>query len=555
MFMEELKVTKKFSAFALTGFFTRVFLTFFLASSAWSATKTKKMMKLDPVKYAQLLKSLSPAETNGIDYPFYTDAEVTKITDAIESQRSPAAGGDGGVIVSSEFKALAEELVNISAIPRASVTKPDQLTANTDRLDNFLAKLEAHYGEYKEADTKLFASQYIPLRTLRGVVWKMIGLFKARKTHPAHTLALTAFKNFAGQMNIAFPDQDWQVGFDYVTQPYVRDVVDEKGRTHVELAEEFSNLAEFQALIAQYRFKVNEAIKRFKSIDVVSGKPVMWDQKLAFGPVSFKDDIGRYKRVGELEKQTLLSNMFFSVSQMDFMQAYSMNGSLDLSQKLGMMFGLDGAFIAGVEGVTAEQIHNVFTSNSSVGMGLPDRTKEVKQAFKDLKDALTTFNLAWKQTKERGSGGAWLVNAGFSMRDRTYIDTKIQELARALNKKVKIRNSVTGEEAVVDLPAFFNSGGSASLSDMMPKEFTPPLMSDKRDPEWVPVVLTDSKNVKHSSEFRDYEKGGPAKWDRSKFSVVFPEVRSDEDLKRAFRVFHSTFASFSNIDIFTGVQR
>ncbi len=527
------------------------------SSVAWSMPKAKsKSGKIDQVTYAKIVEELSPKISHTAEEPLYTPAEIEKIKTEIANQRTPATGD--GTAASQEFKDLADELLRISSAPRPSFDKPELLTTNTDRLEIFLAKLEHDYKDYKNTDTKLFASQFIPLRTLRGVVWKMIGLFQDRDTRPAHSLALTAFKSFAGQMNIAIPDKSWEVGFDYITQPYVRDMVTKDGSS-IELSKAFADLAEFQGFMAQFREVLETSRTQLFELKVSDGGPVvLWDQKVFFGPKSLKDDLKRYKRVGELEKQLMLSNLFFTLSQLDFMLAYSLNGALDLSTKIGWTFGIDGQFIAGVEGVTAQDFHDkILKQHPEVGIGMNNRVAKVQEAFKNLKHATGTLELAWERTKESRNGGVWLLNSGYVLRDRSFVDSKFIDFARALKNRVMIKNSITGEEAMVDIPAFLNSGGPKKLADLLPTSFTPGL---KGNSEWITIVLTDSNKVQHTSEFRDYRKGSPRGYDRSKFALLFPnlakpEFNNDQELNRSLRVLNSVLGNFTAISLLGGVPQ
>ncbi len=511
------------------------------ASTSVAVSKTKNQSAIDPVKYSKIVETIAPFKEATNEYPYMTPAQIEKIKEEIANQRSPAAGGDGGAVASPEFDALSKELLKISAAPRPLIDRPDQLTVNTDKLDAYLKNLEEKYESFKEPDTKLFASQLIPLRKLRGVVWKMIGLFEGRKTHPAHTLSLTAFKDFAGQLNIAFPDQSWEVGFDYLTQPYVRD----DG-----FSQKFSDLAEFQGFLGNYYDAVIKAKDRLRLINVSdSGPVVLWDQKIQFGPKSFKDDSGRYKRIGTLEKHMLLSDLYFSLSQLAFMQAYSFNGGLDLSADFGWRFGIDGKFLAGVEGVTAKEMHDVLKSHSEVGIELPSRVAKVRSAIDHLRNAAMALELVWEKVKKRpGGGGIWLVDSGFIMRDQGFTDTKIKEFSNALNNKVTIKNKLTGEFTTLNIPLFYDNGGPKALSDLMPKEFNPGLTS--KGDEWIPVKLRDRAGKVQTLVFRDYRKGSPSGWEYKNFTALFPDVKSNEDLKKAFRVFNSSFASFSSVKIF-----
>ncbi len=546
-------MNKKFLALTISGAL--------VASSAWSMTKPKFSSVMDPKKYYAIFEKNAP-KIPAADADPYSPSESEKIAANIQSQRAPAQEIDGKVIASAEFSALSKEFFQITSASRPPANKPELLSANTDKLEAFLQKLELNYHSFKETDTKLFALELIPLRTMRGIVWKMIGIFNGRKTHPAHTLSLTAFKNFAGQMNIDFPDESWEVGFDYLTQPYVRDVKDKEGNTtEIEVAKEFDSLADFQTFVAQLAVAMTSAKDELKLLDVgPKAKPVVWDQKIVFGPKTLADDLIRYKRVGELEKQLLLSNMYFAISQLTFMQAYSLNGSLDIFSEIGWMYGLDSngprQFINGVEGITAKQMHNSLSAKYKdvVGVRIPGHQSDVANAFKNFKNALGALNAAWKDAnaKDRVTRGVWLFNSGYTMRDSKYINTKFEELRHAVNGKVKVRNGVTGESATIDLPNFFDSPnfGAETFASLLPTDFVDPLVPGK---EMVPIVLTDSKNTKYSREFRDYRQGSGKAWNLATYNKLFPDAQNQDQLKEAFRVFHSLFADFTTIKLFNGM--
>jgi hypothetical protein len=479
------------------------------ALSAKTATITAK-----PEYYA-IVKKMAPAREFKAEYPYLTDAQMTKLKAAIAKQRYPATTDD---LRSKELQELSTTLMKISATPFDAANP----SANTDRLDAFLADLEAKYSTFKSPDTKLFASQLIPLRQLRGVVWRMIGLFKTSKARAAHTASLSTFKNMAGNLRIYSPDENWRLGFDYITQPYIKNDAP---------VAQFKSMAEFQGFIGGPLYSAVEWSKnQLKDINVSdSSQVVVWDQQVALGPKSFVDDIGRFKKIGELEKHMLLSDMYFSLSQMAFSRAYSLDGALEMGYQAGLLFGLD-SLIPGssVEGVTSQQLHDKLKEHPRVGIEFADRQDFMIRSLDHLKNAAQAMAIVWQQAKARPTGSMWAFDTGFLKLDTEYGDRKISEFRRALSGPVTLRNGITGEEATVDIAGFYTKA-PRSLADLLPKTFSP-------GTEWNTVTLKNSKGKSFQVDYRNYLKGSPVSWDYEKFKGLFPEVDSNEKLKVSMRV-------------------
>ena len=492
---------------------------------------------LKTADYDAIIKKMAPAKENleGGGQPYLvTEADAQAIKKAAASERSPAAVDD---VRSAELIALSNELLAINYLGNDI---NGRVIAN-QKLDDFLFKLENNYNTYKNADTQLFATLLIPLRTLRGIVWKTIPVFEAAHAKFVHSAVLTAFKESSASMGLTMPDQSWKVGFDYVTMPYTENGVAVK---------EFSNEAELQShIIYKVYDKVMDSKNRLVKIDVTN-QIVVWDNQIGFGPKSFKDHLGQFKKVGVLEKSLLLAETFLSLANLEFLRSYDINGSLELATALGVKYGFDAA-IGEVRGVTHEDRYHVMHKGNTplytVGYHLPQYTEFMPKARIDLQNALTAFNAVWKESKARPAGSQWLYNTGFIQVDQTFGDKKIETIMNALKGPIRIRNDVTGESTLVDLYGFFAVKPPNSLQDLDASSFDKP--GDPSGKEWI-YIKSNSLDPKFSAlngkKFRDYFRGGPNTWDYTKYSTLFPEAKNSEDIKRSVRVFEHVFSSLSH---------
>lgn len=511
-------------------------LTSLILGQAYGKAKATKQ-KLTEAEYITQLNKLAPISPYTPEYPFLSVDEQAQIKTFINKQRNPA-NADGSAR-SQEYIELSQELIDLSGSP----TSAKNPTANTDRLDAYLAKLETNYNSYKSEDTKLFASQLIPLRQLRGIVWKMIGLFKDQKTHPSHVAALSAFKEFAGNMRLLSPDENWRLGFDYITQPYVR--YDETKKVDI-VSEQLEDIVELQGHIAGPLYNSLVVSKnRLKAINAnKADQPILWNQQIAFGPKSFVDDVGQFKKVGELEKQLLLSDIYFSLAQIASMRAYSLNGTLELGFEYGKLFGINGFLPwSTVEGVTAEDQHRVLRNHPKVGVGFTDRKEKMEASLDHLRNAALALNMAWGEAKSRPAGTIWAINTGFLKLDPVYGDKKISDFRKALNGPIPIRNGISGEEATIDLAAFYTKSPER-LSDLLPKE---PFNRGINGKEWIPVNLKSQSGKTYPMSFRDYFKGSPENWNVNAYKNIFPKANTSADVKRSLRVLSSSFGSFLTV--------
>lgn len=525
-----------------------------LSSNAQAFMKSKE--------FESILKKKAPdwVEKETPEPPYLDEAKLEIIKKEIASDRRPAHVDKAAQ--SPELSTLIDELQAIK-YPGDNLEK--RLVA-VQNLDYFLARLDKNYESYKNQDTRLFAALMVPLRTLRGMVWKGIPAFENQRGHLTHTAVLTAFKEISASLGVAMPDPNWKLGFDYVTLPYMENkeiAGTTPARINRVIADRFNNEAEFQAfLIYNIYDAVRQSRDRVRNIDV-SKTLVTWDNKVAFGAKSFNDGIGRLKKIGEIEKNLLLTGLNFSLSNLAFFRAYSLNGALEIASEIGELYGFNSAIVelsGKVRSPTHEDRHNkikkaraawiaknkLYNKGEAVVLGDAFESsyeKAMKVSFSRLYDGLVHLKAVWQESKSRQAGKDWLINTGFARLDHEFGDEKLDAIIAAMKGEIEIKNDLTGETARVDLKNFLNNKPPKRLFDLDANGF-------EKGEEKTKIATTIGEFAAlNGQEVRNYFKGAATAWDVPKYKALFPRANTSEELAMSKRVFNSFFGSLSRINL------
>lgn len=404
-----------------------------------------------------------------------------------------------------------------------------------DELDSKLVELDKNYDKLP-TDLKFVASQVIPLRGLRGIVWRMIPVVESTKI--AHSMLVTQVKNIAVNLKVFLPTDQWSAVFDYLTKPFV-----ENGTfpfTHNgEVVTQFPKGSEL-AVQAYIRNSIiplmKKSAERLESLDL-GDDGVVWDNKFLYGPGSFPSAMDRYALAGEVEKHISLMYLYGSLSESMYQSAYSLEGSLKMNQEIGKLYGFDSIF-SQVDGVPAEKRIKVITSGKYNNWGklFQDGQDWLNSSWYYLNKSVEHADTAWTGLKERDISEVFIADNSYALPFQRPINLRMENIKKMMNGETKIRSFVTEETAVVNIKAFYLNPPS-DLKELYGIDF------EKGD-EMLNLTL-QTKNGPKNVKFRNYTRGRPIQYKIDKFKPYFPGVNSASDLQNAARILSQGWGSFS----------
>lgn len=457
--------------------------------------------------YFQQLSAQAPFTTEAAAYRWTSEKDVRALkTTFAKSKRTPSNSAAGDESMMSEaFRQTRDRFLKLKT---------------ADELETFLVEMDVGFESFKDNDQKFFVAQLLPLKELRGIVWRSQPVFSQAKV--THSVVLTAVKSAVSQVKIFLPTEQWQAGLDYVTLPYVR---------NGQLSQAFKNEADLIAHTAgPVRAALLKAAQRIQKIDL-RDQAIVWDNKLAFGAAAFQDNIDRFRLVGEVERLSSLAAIHSTLAQVAYQRAYSSENGIKLVQDMGKLYGVDG-ILSQVDGAPSQKRVQVLRrpAYANYGVLVEDGEKWMKLSFQHLQESVRLTSAIWSQIKQedRPLTEAFVFDTTFARAYERGSDLAIANMEAMVAGRAQIRSGVTGETVVVDLPAFY-SNPPRDLKDFLPTAF-------QQGSEWQTVRLTDGAGKVHKVKARNYEIGRGIDWKTEAYGSIFPELKAGKDIPKNVRV-------------------
>ncbi len=388
---------------------------------------------------------------------------------------------------------------------------------NSAQLDALLEKLDRNYDSYPN-DLKFLAAQLIPLKTLRGIVWKMVPLFsKAKFTQSA---LASMVQQLASAQRVFFPTPQWRSGFEYLTEPMAATDL------------RFNNMTELQLYFVGPVYRsVVENTRRLYAFNL-SQKPIIWDNQFLYGTASFRDDLDRYRTLGEAERQVTLAGMQSALYSIAMFRAYEIPKFLELTQDIGKLIGVDGFLLSPVDGVTARDRTAVMKKHTSNFTLSPSGTKWTNSALRHLRQAVQHSSIAWKELKERPASRVQMIDAAALVPFDRQAGLTIEQLLAMVKGRAQVRSAITGDTIDVDLPKFFQNPPK-SLLTLLPTDF-----------EGGEAYHTKALAGGGSAKYRNYYRGRPTAWNLSAYQAYFPGLNNQTRVQTAARILSQAWGGF-----------
>lgn len=415
---------------------------------------------------------------------------------------------------------------------------------SADELDQFLNEANSNYETYP-ADVKFIAAQIIPLRSLRGIIWRLTPAVDSSKA--IHSFILTQVKNIAVNLQLLLPTQQWQAGFDYVTQPFVEDgnfPFIRKGY----VVSQFPKGSE-AAIQSYIRYSIIPAIRinaiRLESVSLSANLGV-WDNKLLYGTGSFPSSIDRYALYGEVERHAALSNMYAALSELYFQSAYSIKGSFEMTSEISKLYGFD-AFFSKVDGVPAAKRIPVIKKYDNWGLRLSDGKKWTADALFFMAKSVEHGEQMWEAMKNRPVSETFMMTNEYALPFQRPIATRFENLKRLTGNSEEIKDVIDGKKSVESLlnnPAEIRSfiNDEKVTVNLKALYLNPPddikalyATGFEKSSEMFSKTLSDhGKTVE--VKYRNFLNERGNEWDLSVYKPYFPDVRTNKDLEKTVRV-------------------
>ncbi|MGZ3789112.1 MAG: hypothetical protein ACXVLQ_11350 [Bacteriovorax sp.] len=403
-----------------------------------------------------------------------------------------------------------------------------------DELDAKLTELDKNYEKLASDDIKFIAAQLVPMRALRGLVWRLIPTVEDTKI--MHSILLTQVKNLAVNMKIFLPTDQWNAAFDYITQPFVQNGHFPYTKTGEAIAQ-FPKGSELQVQ-AYIRSVVvpllRTAALRLEKLDL-SEDQVIWDNKLLYGPGSFPSAMDRYSLVGEVEKQISLTYLYGTLSELTYQSAYSQEGGMKMNQQISKLYGWD-SFFSQVDGVPASRRIKIIRDSKFSGWGkiFEDGQKWLNSSWTYLARSVEHGELAWTAMKNRQVSEMYLADNSYALPFQRPISLRLDNLKKMIEGPTMIRSFITEETTTVNLKDFYLSPPT-DLKDLYATQF-------EEGPEMNSIPLKTNSGVQKFS-YRNYFRGRPTGWKMDVYKRYFPQVKNGADLQNTARILSQGWGS------------
>ncbi|MBL7715273.1 MAG: hypothetical protein JNL01_07360 [Bdellovibrionales bacterium] len=499
----------------------------------------------------------NPKATFAVEYTdeIASQEQIAKFTkdsiDWVKSKRSPAAaaGSPSESLISKEFKGYRDRYLGAK---------------KTSELVDLIDDLNTNYSKLKENDTKFFAARMLMIKSLGGVIWKMIPLIE--KTRMAQEVAAGMLRGMYEQLDIRFPDAQNKVVFEYMTQPQAGDT------------EQFKTVSDIQdkLVMAKLYPAIISSIKKLEAIDLKK-EPIVFDTALRFGDeeATITQSHHRYKWVGEAERFAMLARLHRRASNLLLFTAYDLNDFIPFRQTIAKKLGFDvvkgevtGADIAGLDRKTRTAIAKrysfpldsavVSVKKIKVPAGFPNPTpfgpawvtlpfwvdgaskvvfgeQQSKAAYQHLSAAVTYGQSAFDAmvAESKDEGALSVIDPALFAGRKDQIKDALKTM-RAMIPEVVAKDTATkapytlhdlsgGRKIVVDVKGFYYHP-PRNLTELFPTQFDAGAgKSDKGG--WV-TVKVDGKET----QYRDYSKGRAIGWNKAVYAKLFPGLPSGDQV-------------------------
>lgn len=447
----------------------------------------------------------APFVAENLNFPVTSEEEIIKNLKMSSTKRKPANDLNVKAGDIAELQKLTAELHSLKT---------------AEQVHAYINKLDTNYESYPN-NVKFYVATITPMIAFRGMFYRLRNLFE-NNARFQHSQVLTFAKTLATRSSVFLPYQHVDAIYDYVASPFMVGDLD---------VATFKNEYDVQIWgINELMPRLTKSIARLEKLVLVD--PVIWDQRIVHGPQSFKDDLGRFKQIGEFEKNIAIASLYSGIASLCVTRAYDVTNSIALSREVGELYGFDGFGFNAVNGVSAEKITKVIRKPmfKNTGTLMTDGATWMGKAYEANQKAIGRVKRAWNfSANVRDNEQFYVFNTGYLNVNREEIEQNLELIDRVVNSQgvESLRSAVTGEVIQVNYRALFTNPPQ-DLKAFLPNKFESKATLTKN------VTLSNNKVKKLT--YRNYSEGKPIGWNTGAFQAYFPHINDNNDVDRTVRV-------------------
>jgi hypothetical protein len=337
-------------------------------------------------------------------------------------------------------------------------------------------------------------------------------------------------------MKIFLPTDQWNAAFDYLTQPFVQN-----GQfPYTKAGEAIAQFPKGSEMHVQAYLRntvipmMRISAQRLEKLDL-SDDQVVLDNKLLYGPGAFPSAMDRYSLVGEVEKQTSLTYLYGSLSELCYQSAYSQEGGMKMNQEISKLYGWD-SFLSQVDGVPAAKRIKVVRNPKYANWGkmYDDGQQWLNSSWAFLARSVEHGDLAWTAMKNRPVSEIYFADNSYALPFQRPISLRLDNLKKMIEGPTMIRSFITEETTTVNLKDFYLNPPK-DLKDLYATDF-------ENSGEMNSVTLKTNAGAQKFS-YRNYFNGRPTNWKIDTYKRYFPQVKNANDLKNTARILSQGWGS------------
>lgn len=385
-----------------------------------------------------------------------------------------------------------------------------------DEIDAALASLDASYDSFSP-DLRFVASQVAPLRKMRGLVYRLLPIAEREKI--TYSMLLTGVRSIASSLRIYMPEAHVENLFAYVTEPYLVD-----GKP----VAQFTEAWQFQDYITQEIYpEALRSLQRLKNIDL-KNKRIVWDNRLLTGSTTFLDGVQRFMVISEGEKQGLLGSLHMGLAGLCVFTAYNVDGFFKYFKQMENLYFFDGFWgSSNIDGVSSYERNKILKKGEFKNLYTLRNGGELwtNRAFLHLQNSIFHGNIALEEFRDQPANSQAFVNPALVTPWLNTLDRSLDNLKAMLEGPTEIRNNVTGDVTVVNVPEFYKK----PPQDL--KRFAPT--------NW---ELTSKFKTVKGIKTVNFHYGRGISWDASAYAPYLPGVKGNTDILRVLRIFDQNWS-------------
>jgi len=495
------------------------------AHAAPSPNKNKKPVMTEagtppdagtPMTYEEFEKAVKDAQTRGARGTANVDVALeSALSDSFRNLRNEIIGGPKF----ADGKETGEKFPGI--------TTPTQLHDLLKRLndDNYYNKLSP--------DAQFAAAQMTPFIAMRAIFNRAMRLIEPSPF--SHLQSVTALRAMATGVMVYLPTKQWEAGIQYMVVPS-----DDMGK---DIADENALHRYFEEELVQVLAKMATRLEQLN----FASKPIYFDNKVFYGTAEFTNQQDRYVRLGEPERRLALANAYATLSNLESLNAYNLNGFFKAVDALAKNAGLASALGFNPDRTTSKKRFSIIRGiNNSDGLFnlRPGGNVWMVNAYTNFTKSVTNGILAWKELRARANDSSSVNSAsnayGVALDPRAVLGADrvlaitSSNLGYIVTGKGKERLGsavVNSEGRQISLYNFFGNPPK-SLIDLMPDKF-----------DETPYNQTAQINGK-ARTWHNYLAGRPVGWPVQEYQKIFPEVRTSADIPFTARVLSQSWGGW-----------